>query len=130
LDRYGDDLAFLRTVPNYVAPDQPLMVAYDERGELETFWVLFYSRPGGTLLHKPADLEKQRNNHREVYVLGRAYDGPNFAEYGETEVLLESRHTRFESTPTERRTLFRVRFNEAATQTPAENTVIQAVYHP
>lgn len=133
LDRYGDDLAFLRRVPEYVSPEQPLMVAYDERGELETFWVLFYSRPGGILLHKPADLPKQQAAHQEIYVLGRAYDGPKFAEYGTTEVILQSRHTRFESTPAERRTLFRVRFGAAATVPKPSITgdsVIQAVYHP
>jgi 4-amino-4-deoxy-L-arabinose transferase-like glycosyltransferase len=131
LDRYVDDRAFLQEVPRYVSSEEPLFVAYDERGELETFWVLFYSRPGGILLHKPADLEKQRPLHREVYILGRAYDGPAFTEYGTTEVLLQSRHTRFESTPAERRTLFRVRFEASANARKPPTTgepILQAVY--
>jgi 4-amino-4-deoxy-L-arabinose transferase-like glycosyltransferase len=111
LDRYGDDRAFLQEVRGYVPADRPLFVAYDERAELETFWVLFYSRPGGILLAKPADLEKQEQKYNEIYVLGRAYDGPKYTQYGETDALLQSRYTRFESSPAERRTLFRVRFD-------------------
>jgi 4-amino-4-deoxy-L-arabinose transferase-like glycosyltransferase len=111
LDRYGDDKVFLERVNEFVAPDEPLLVAYDERAELETFWVLFYSRPGGILLAKPADLEKHRCLHQEVFVLARAYDAVKYSPYGATEVLLQSKRTRFEASPAERRTLFRVRFD-------------------
>jgi 4-amino-4-deoxy-L-arabinose transferase-like glycosyltransferase len=116
LDRYGDDLAFLRETTRIVAPEKTLMVAYDVRGELETFWVLFYSRPGSILLPEPTSLAKQREVTPEVYVLARAYDGPSYAEYGTAEIVLQSKHTRFESWPGERRTLFRIRFDTPRVQ--------------
>jgi 4-amino-4-deoxy-L-arabinose transferase-like glycosyltransferase len=113
LDRYGDDKVFLEQASKMVGKDTPLLVAYDERAELETFWVLFYSRPGSILLTKPADLEKYRKEQHDVYVLARAYDGPKYSQYGPTEIALQSKHSRFEATPAERRTLFHVRFDLA-----------------
>jgi 4-amino-4-deoxy-L-arabinose transferase-like glycosyltransferase len=109
LDRYRDDSIFLQRVRKLIRPGQPLLVTYDERAELETFWVLFYSNEGASLLPRGGTLEQEWRRHPEVYVLGRAYDEPRLAGQGDAEIVLQSRHTRFEASPAERRTLFRVR---------------------
>jgi 4-amino-4-deoxy-L-arabinose transferase-like glycosyltransferase len=117
LDRYGEDRIFLEEVGRLVKGGAPLFVAYDERAELETFWVLFYSKEEARLLPRPAALKEWWSGEREMYVLGRAYDGPRLAPQGKTEAVLQSRHTRFEASPAERRTLFRVRFETPAVAT-------------
>jgi 4-amino-4-deoxy-L-arabinose transferase-like glycosyltransferase len=109
LDRYRDDSVFLQQVRELVRPEQPLFVTYDERAELETFWVLFYSNVGAYLLPRGGTLEQEWSRHPEVYVLGRAYDEPRLARQGDAEIILQSRHTRFEASPAERRTLYRLR---------------------
>jgi 4-amino-4-deoxy-L-arabinose transferase-like glycosyltransferase len=108
INDYGDDLRFLRGVRAIVPSDQPLLVRYDARAELETFWVLFYSREGAATFRDPESLRLYLGRQNSVYVLARAQDAAEIEKVGVAEPILQSRHTRAESSPRERRTLFRV----------------------
>jgi 4-amino-4-deoxy-L-arabinose transferase-like glycosyltransferase len=109
MDRYDDDRAFLAEAKRLVPADDPLYVL-NEPHPLNAAWILYEVGPRAHLLHHPTFLSSDRITAPEVYVIGRRYDEPVLAGYGEVAVLAESVHTRAEASPMERYTLYRLRF--------------------
>jgi 4-amino-4-deoxy-L-arabinose transferase-like glycosyltransferase len=125
---YRDDADFLRQVRRLAPPDR-LYVHYDTH-PLETFHVLFYNDRRAVLLLNLTFLRDQRIKQREIYVLGRARDGEPLAEYGSVTQVLQSRHTKAERSPAERRTLFKLRFHDGLPRASARVRIspMQAVH--
>src|SRR5262249_10808591 len=117
-DRYEDDSAFLRDVRTAAQPDRPLLVAQDAH-PLEGFWVLFYLAERARLLHNLTYWRDERIAGPEVYVVARAGDQAALTAYGSPEVVLQSRHTRGETSSAERLTLFLVRLDDRLQRRPA-----------
>lgn len=109
LDSYRDDTAFLNQACA-LTRDKPFYINFDELYPLETFHLLFYSDDHAVLLHNLTFLLDQRIHAPEVYVLCRAGEGAYLSTLGRAELVLQSRHTRGERTPDDRRALFRLRF--------------------
>jgi 4-amino-4-deoxy-L-arabinose transferase-like glycosyltransferase len=118
-DTYRDDSDFLAEVRR-MTPDRPLYVNFDELYPLETFHLLFYSDDHTVLLHNLTFLLDQRIRQPEVYVLCRRWEGAYLASLGRAEVILESKHTRGERSPADRRALFRLRFRANLARVPAD----------
>jgi 4-amino-4-deoxy-L-arabinose transferase-like glycosyltransferase len=109
LDRYDDDRAFLAEVKTIVPAEAPLFVL-NEPHPLNAAWVLYELGPRAHLLHHPTFLSSDRITAPEAYVVGRRYDRPILAGYGEVTAVAESARTRAESSPMDRYTLYRLRF--------------------
>jgi 4-amino-4-deoxy-L-arabinose transferase-like glycosyltransferase len=118
LDGYGDDSDFLRQVRGLVTPDRPLYINFDDLYPLETFHLLFYT-DGAKLLHNLTFLLDEHIDRKEVYVLARAAEGTYLSTFGKAQMVLQSRHTRGERSPADRRTLFLLRFRDGLARVPA-----------
>jgi hypothetical protein len=109
LDRYADDEVFLEEVQRIAPADAPLFVL-NEMHPLNAAWVLYETGPRAKLLHHWTFLSSDRISATEVYVIGRRTDERSLAGFGRVERLAESAHTRGETSPMDRYTLFRLRF--------------------
>jgi 4-amino-4-deoxy-L-arabinose transferase-like glycosyltransferase len=108
LDRYEGDKAFLAKVIQVVPADAELLMM-NEPDPLNAAWILYYGGPRVHLLHNESFLNSNRLP-AEVYLIARAQDEKRLQKYGDVSVLLVSEFTRGEKSPTERYTLFRLRF--------------------
>jgi 4-amino-4-deoxy-L-arabinose transferase-like glycosyltransferase len=118
-DRYEDDSEFVREVRTAARPGQPLLVNQDAH-PLEGFWLLFYLDERAHLLHNLTFLRDERIAGPEVCVVARARDKAALAAFGTARVLLQSRHTRGETSPADRWTLFLVRLDDHLQRRPAD----------
>jgi 4-amino-4-deoxy-L-arabinose transferase-like glycosyltransferase len=110
LDDYQDDRVFLQEVQAVVGSERPVFLTFDMYHPLETAWLLFYSGDHAVLLDEAAALrEKQRNASEEAFLLARKRDEQDLAQLGSCEVILQSKRTRGERSPGDRRTLFCIR---------------------
>jgi 4-amino-4-deoxy-L-arabinose transferase-like glycosyltransferase len=109
LDSYREDTAFLHQA-RALTRDRPFYINFDELYPLETFHLLFYSDEHTVLLHNLTFLLDRHIQESEVYVLCRASEGAYLANLGRAELVLQSRHTRGERSPADRRSLFRLHF--------------------
>jgi hypothetical protein len=110
LDDYQDDRLFLQEVQTVVGSDRPVFITFDTYHPLETAWLLFYSGEHVVLLDDAASLrEKQRSASEEAFLLARKRDEQDLAQLGSCEVILQSKRTRGERSPGDRRTLFCIR---------------------
>jgi 4-amino-4-deoxy-L-arabinose transferase-like glycosyltransferase len=109
---YAEDLAFLENVRTAAPADRPLFLNFDAERPLETFHMLFYGDRRLRLLRNLTFVLDDRLTDQEVYLLARARDLPELTKYGRTDVVLQSEHSRGETSPSERRTLYRLRFYE------------------
>jgi hypothetical protein len=121
---YVEDLAFLDAVRTAAPADRPLLFNFDAERPLETFHVLFYGDRRIRMLRNLTFLLDDRIRDSEVYVIARAEDGPELKKYGHTDVVLQSAGTRGEVSPAERRTLYRVRFDEHLARRPTTDVYI------
>jgi 4-amino-4-deoxy-L-arabinose transferase-like glycosyltransferase len=119
-DVYRDDNAFLRQARALVGADQPYFINFDADRPLETFQLLFYNDARVVMLHNLSFLRDERIQAPVVYLLARAKDAARLAKYGQAEVVLQSEHTKGETSPGERRALFRLRFDEHLQRKPAD----------
>jgi 4-amino-4-deoxy-L-arabinose transferase-like glycosyltransferase len=119
-NEYRDDLALLREAQRLLRPGERLFISFDTLYPLETFHLLYYGGPRTALLHNPTFLLDERIRERQVYVLARYRERRALTLYGTVEVALQSAHTRAESSPGERRTLFRLRFKEGLRRASAD----------
>jgi 4-amino-4-deoxy-L-arabinose transferase-like glycosyltransferase len=110
LDDYQDDRVFLQEVQAVVGSDRPVFITFDMYHPLETAWLLFYSGDHVVLLDDAAALRtKQRSPTEEAFLLARKRDERDLARLGSCEVILQSKRTRGERAPGDRRTLFCIR---------------------
>lgn len=119
-DQYLDDAELLRQASAHVPGDQHVFVQYDWTAPLETFWVLYHSPRPGVLIRDPWQLADRSAGHEAAYILARRQDAPILAMVGTAEPVLESRQTRSEKHPDERRVLFKVTFRKRIPPPPPE----------
>jgi hypothetical protein len=124
-DRYRDDQAFLEQTRRLVPHDQPILVNHDDH-TLEGFRALFYLGSNARLLHNFTYLLSDQIKQRSVYVLARGKHAAVLARYGSAEVVLQSRHTRGETSQDDRWTLFSLRFRDDLQRRP-ESVAIDAM---
>src|SRR5262249_6741931 len=119
---YRDDQAFLEQTHRLVPPDQPILVNHDDH-TLEGFRALFYLGGNARLLHNFTYLLSDQITQRCVYVLARGKHLADLGRYGSAEVVLQSRHTRGETSQGDRWTLFSLRFRDALQRRPEKETI-------
>jgi 4-amino-4-deoxy-L-arabinose transferase-like glycosyltransferase len=116
-DRYREDQEFLRQTRQLVPHDQPILVNHDDH-TLEGFRALFYLGSNAKLLHNFTYLLSDQITQPEVYVLARGKHAATLARYGTARVVLQSRHTRGETSQGDRWTLFSLRFRDGLQRRP------------
>jgi 4-amino-4-deoxy-L-arabinose transferase-like glycosyltransferase len=121
-NRYRDDQAFLEQTRRLVPADEPILVNHDDH-TLEGFRALFYLGRNARLLHNFTYLLSDQITQRCVYVLARGKHAAALARYGSAQVVLQSRHTRGETSQGDRWTLFSLRFRDDLQRRP-EDAVI------
>ena len=128
-DRGRFDVAFLKSAPQMVPADKPLVCCVDD-GSLDFFRTLFYLRRA-ELLHNLTFLREARfAAASEVYVVTLGRHAKGLAEFGQIETLSRSEKSRWEKGEAERLTLFRLRFHPAVARTAGRPyiTPAQAMY--
>jgi hypothetical protein len=108
LNSYADDSAFLHEAAKRTPAGQPVLVANDAH-PLNASWFLFYLHGRGRLLHNLTFLRADDLPGPEVFVIARTSCHAALADYGTTELVLQSRKTRGEQSVDDRWALFRVR---------------------
>ncbi len=113
-DENAADNVFLQRA-SAVATDAPLYInaAQHTRRDgvtLDFFRMQFYSRASARLLHNLTFLRDRTITAPVVYVMTRANDADKLATLGDAEAVLQSSHARQETHPSDRFTLFRLRF--------------------
>jgi 4-amino-4-deoxy-L-arabinose transferase-like glycosyltransferase len=108
-NHYREDSDFLLEVQALTPPDKPLLVM-DDDAPLNASWLLFYLGDRATLLHNVTFLLQDSIQGPEVYLLARRKVAKDLARFGTYESLAQSEHSRYEETPADRYTLFRLRF--------------------
>lgn len=117
-DQCRFDAAFFRNVRDVLPTDAKLCVNGDFPARMEDFRILF-SMPDRThSLFNLTFLADERLNRDEVYLITRAADRQTLANYGESEIILQSERTRREKSPDDRLTLFRLRFRDDLDRLP------------
>lgn len=116
---YREEMVFLRQIEAQVPAGQPVYIPFDGRGMLETFRLLFYCREPVAPLHNLTYLLDERIQQPEVYVLARYGDHRQLECYGQWEAMLISESQRAVASANDRRTLFRLRFDEGLQRYPA-----------
>lgn len=121
LNRYKDDLAFVSQTRRLAADDRqvPLMVIADTH-PLNASWMLFYLGERAGLLHNTTFLRAGKAQVPEVLLVARAGDEQDLSEYGTPTILAKSSRSRYETTPRDRWTLFRLRFHDRIVRTNGE----------
>jgi 4-amino-4-deoxy-L-arabinose transferase-like glycosyltransferase len=109
IDTYAPDNAFLEQVRQLTPPGRPLLAQHDGPSGLETFWLLFYSDPRTRLVDGAAEVAATLIDQPEVYIVARRRDEPWLSSVGDAEEVLASERTRSESSPRDRRALFRLK---------------------
>jgi 4-amino-4-deoxy-L-arabinose transferase-like glycosyltransferase len=103
-DRSREDRAFLRAVQRDLDNDARLFAC---GGQLVGRHLFYLERPvTGVWYHE--DLAEHVHEGDTFYVITRAKDREELEPYGDVELVKQSRHTRRESTPKDRFTLYRV----------------------
>jgi hypothetical protein len=123
-DATSSDIRFLRRVGGLAEPGTPLLFN-GEGGSmgLMMFRIPFYLPGRARLLHNLTYLLDDRIEAPEVYVVTRARDEPALRRYGRVEVVDQSRRTHRERAPSDRLTLFRLRFREDLRRYPVPSYV-------
>ncbi len=118
-DDYINDLAFVHETESLVPPGEPLLVM-GEGEPLNPSWHLFYFRGRAQILHNETYLRDERLPSREVYLICRPRDEPLLKEYGQLQMLAQSRRTRFERSSADRYTLYSLSFNPDLKRVPGD----------
>ncbi len=117
-DLYRDDCTFIEQACATVPANKPLLVLDDDQ-PLNASWLLFYTEQRSTLLHNVTFLAEEHMPGPEVYLIARAKTATALNAFGTYEVLLQSAHSRYETTPEDRYALFRLQFRPGLARTPA-----------
>jgi 4-amino-4-deoxy-L-arabinose transferase-like glycosyltransferase len=117
LDRYEFDSVFLQQARALVPADKQLMISGEE-APLNASWILYYVGSRAAFLHNLTFLRDERIADPEVYLIGRAQQKASLESYGSVEVMLQSEHTRAETSPGERYTLFRLHYRDGLQRKP------------
>jgi 4-amino-4-deoxy-L-arabinose transferase-like glycosyltransferase len=120
LEEYTDDVAFLHAAEAAIPADQPVFVQWDWTAPLETFWVLYHTERPGMLIRDPWQVAERSPGRDHAYILARKLDTPILAMIGTPELALESRLTRAEKDPAQRRVLIKLTFREQIPPPPAD----------
>ncbi len=120
LDKYADDLAFVREASRAIPADSPLYLQFDWIGPLETFWMLYHSPRPASTIRDPWQLSERSAGKENAYILTRRMEVERLTIVGDVKIVLESQHTRGEKDPTERRVLCRVTFHQNIPPAPEE----------
>ncbi len=128
-DQCRDDTALLRAIRAQRAPGQMLVANADLRS-MDLFRNLFYLDSDVRTVHTLAELDDERFAVPEVFVLTRARDRAALEAFGDVSLLLQSAHTRRESGPEDRLTLFRLRYRPGLERRRHDRriTPMQAMY--
>jgi 4-amino-4-deoxy-L-arabinose transferase-like glycosyltransferase len=111
LDNYRDDSAFLAQAAATIPADKPLLVM-DDDAPLNASWLLFYLEGRAALLHNLTFLMDDHIAEPEIYLIARRKVDKSLEHFGSYEVLLESKHSRYEKSAADRYALFRLHFHE------------------
>lgn len=109
-DSYRHDGEFVQQACATVPADVPLYVM-DDDAPLNASWLLFYTPHPTTLLHNITFLLDDHVKATEVYLIARAKTASALNQFGTHEVLLQSEHSRYQTSPEDRYTLFRVQLD-------------------
>lgn len=120
LDKYTDDLAFVREASQKIPADSPVYLEFDWIAPLETFWMLYHSPRPGLTIRDPWQLAERSVGKESAYILTRRMEIEKLAVVGNVEVVLESRQTRCEKSIDERRVLCRVTYHQHIPPAPEE----------
>jgi 4-amino-4-deoxy-L-arabinose transferase-like glycosyltransferase len=112
LDKYADDLAFVHEASHVVPADSPVFMEFDWIAPLETFWMLYHSPRQGVTIRDPWQLAERSAGKESAYILTRQMMVEKLAVVGTATIVLESRYTRNEKDPSERRVLCKVIFKK------------------
>src|SRR5205823_5107871 len=126
-DEVAQDTVFLRQIPSVAGPNAPVWANESVVGDF--YRVLFYLGDRARPIQNLTYLRDQRIRVPELCVVTRAKDAPRLAQLGTVQLLLQSSHARWETSPGDRLTLFRVRFypNLARYPAPAHISPMQAM---
>jgi 4-amino-4-deoxy-L-arabinose transferase-like glycosyltransferase len=119
-DQCRFDAAFFRKVREVLPSDAKLCVNGDFPARMEDFRILFSMPDRAHSLFNLTFLADERLGRDDVYVISRAADRTTLANYGESEIILQSDRTRREKSPDDRLTLFRLRFRNDLVRMPAD----------
>lgn len=117
LDKYREDMEFVRSANDMVPANAPYFVINDVN-PLYASWFIHYSHGRMTLLHNESFLQDDRITSPEIYVIARGKDQETISRYGTADVILQSTRTRGEFAPSDRFTLFRLRFRDDLVRKP------------
>ena len=120
LDKYADDLVFVRKASDVVPADAAVNVQFDWIGPLESFWVLYHCPRQGVTIRDPWQLAERSKGKTCAYILTRRGEIEKLSIVGDVEVVLESRKTRGERDAADRRVLCRVTFHSVIPPPPEE----------
>ena len=115
------DTVFLKQVPARAPAGVPLVVNAD-LDSMELFRILFYLHDLGNQVvpvHNLTYLSDERIHSESVYLISRLKDLTALTSYGTAEVVLQSEHTRRETSPQDRFTLFHLTFHKNLLRHPA-----------
>ncbi len=103
-DRSRLDRTFLKAVDALVPADAPLVAV----GDIEIARHVFYVRSTLQMASMPSDVASRVQGAPTVFVLARGSDRDKFAPLGSVTQISQSEHSRYERTPADRFTLFRI----------------------
>jgi 4-amino-4-deoxy-L-arabinose transferase-like glycosyltransferase len=120
LDKYHEDLVFVREASRVVPAESPVYLQFDWIAPLETFWMLYHSPRQPVTTRDPWQMAERSTGKDSAYILTRRFEIERLEIVGDVEVVLESQHTRDEKAPSERRVLCRVTFHKTFPPPPEE----------
>jgi hypothetical protein len=112
LDKYAEDLAFVRESARVVPADSPVYLQFDWIAPLETFWMFYHNPRQASTIRDPWQLAERSAGRESAYILTRRFEIEKLEVVGKTTIVLESRYTRGEHDPAERRVLCLVIFHK------------------
>ena len=111
LDKYREDMEFVQKANDLVPADASYFVLNDVNA-LYASWFIHYTDGRTAMLHNESFLIDDRITAPEIFVIARAKAQSELNRYGVVEVVLQSTRTRGELSPSDRFTLFRLRFRD------------------
>ena len=120
LNHYVEDLEFVRESAGLIPADAQVHIQFDWIAPLETFWMLYHTPRTADVIRDPWQLAERSPGRPCAYILTRRMEIEPLKVVGTVETVLESRMTRGERNPNERRVLCRVMFHPHIPPAPEE----------
>ena len=108
-DLCREDTRFLQEVRTFAGTDKPVFVD-TKLASLDEFRILYYLDERTRALHNLSFLADEKIRHEEVYVVAKASAVDELRAFGDVSVVNQSTRTRRERSPSDRFTLFRLRY--------------------